>query len=83
MAKTFDVSDPAQHDAYVAEGIAQMALYGNLYLRREKGTRITILDATDVQPGVPGQPGFDLVMDDGTVLPVPEPLSYLERGGAR
>jgi len=75
MAKTFDTSNPAHYDAYLSEAIIQMALYGNLYVRRETGSWVTILDGADVQISAQeaGQPGFDLVLDDGTVLPVPEP----------
>lgn len=75
MAKTFNVDDPAHHEAYLTEAAIQMTLYGNLYIRRGEGGWITILDGAELPDPDPGQPGFALVMDDGDVLPVPEAAS--------
>jgi hypothetical protein len=72
VAKTFDLTDPAQREGYLAETILQQALYGDVFLSTDGSSFITVHDGADMLPG-PGQPGFVLVMDDGTVLPVPVP----------
>lgn len=74
MAKTFDVSDPRQHEDYLRESMAQMALYGGVHLEYSGGgRRITVLDMSDPQDCLRGQPGFRMVMDDGRALPFPAP----------
>lgn len=73
MAKIFDTANPEHQAAFLAETTIQMALYGNVYLKRGDGGWVTILDGAEVQLTMAAQPGFEMVMDDGTVLPVPAP----------
>lgn len=71
MAKTFNLSDPGHYEAYLAESLLQMTLYGGICLTRGEDGWITVLDAADlIAPA--GQPGFVMVTGDGEVLPVPE-----------
>ena len=74
MAKTFDLDDPAGYMGYLKESMVQMTLYGDIRMTLGTGREITIHDGKDRFPD-PVQPGWQLVMDDGSVLPVPEAAS--------
>ena len=44
VAKTFDTNDPDHYEAYLAESVIQITLYGGVYLIRGEGGWITVYD---------------------------------------
>jgi len=76
VAKTFDTNDPDHYEAYLAESVIQITLYGGVYLIRGEGGWITVYDGAELAPEPipePVQPGFIMIMDDGNAFPVPAP----------